>query len=85
MYELKFDEKAIDFLEKLQKHIKERIFSKLLAAKNDPFHFFERLEGKEIYKLRVGDYRILADIDNRSKSIQIVLIRHRKNVYDRIR
>ena len=63
MYELVFDEDIIDFLGKLPKELKERIFGKIIEAKENPFHFFERLAGRSDYKLRIGDYRVIADIN----------------------
>ena len=81
MYEIIFDPPAIDFLNKLPKEIKQRIFNKTISTKENPHHFFERLEGRKDYKLRVGDYRVIADIDNHNKRIEITLIGHRKNVY----
>ena len=82
MYEIIFDENTIEFLKKLPKNIRERIFNKIIKAKNDPFHFFGRLSENNCYKLRVGDYRVISDIDD--KKINVVLIGHRKNVYDKI-
>ena len=84
MYDIIFDEVAIDFLNILPKEIKERIFKKILSAKENPLHFFERLTGLHGYKLRAGDYRIIADIDSGQKKIKIILVGHRKNVYDQI-
>ncbi len=63
MYELVFDEKAIDFLSKLPKDLRERIFNKIISTKENPFRFFDRLNGRTDYKLRVGDYRVIADIN----------------------
>jgi mRNA interferase RelE/StbE len=83
MYEVVFDGPAIASLSKLPNQLKERIFSKILSAKADPFHFFERLEGRADYKLRVGDYRIIADIDQTKRKIEVTRIGHRKNVYDK--
>ena len=80
-YSLVFDEKVIDFLEKLPKELAARIYKKLVSTKEDPFHYFERLEGRKDYKLRVGDYRVIADISQSEKKIQVTLIGHRKNVY----
>lgn len=34
------------------------------------------------YRLRVGDYRILFDVDWKNKKIYILKIGHRKDVYD---
>lgn len=80
-YEIIFDDEAIDFLNTLPKELKERIFNKIISTKENPLHFFERLVGKTEYKLRVGDYRVIADIDPFSRKITIILVGHRKNVY----
>ena len=54
MYKVIFDEKAIEYLEKLDYKIKERIFKKIISTKEKPFHYFERLTKRNEYKLRVG-------------------------------
>ena len=81
MYELILDEAAIDFLNTLPKELKERIFTKIISTKENPFHFFERLSGRTDYKLRIGDYRVVADLDQGNRTIKVTLIGHRKNVY----
>ena len=82
MYEIIFDDEAINFLNKLQKPLKERIFNKITSTKEMPLRFFERLKGRIDFKLRVGDYRVIADINQDSKRIEITEIGHRKNVYE---
>lgn len=84
MYDILFDEEAIAFLEKLPAQIKERIFNKIISAKEHPLHFFERLEGRTDYKLRIGDYRAIADIEQNDKKIKVTRIGHRKNIYEKI-
>ncbi|MBI1970734.1 type II toxin-antitoxin system RelE/ParE family toxin [Candidatus Woesearchaeota archaeon] len=81
MYEITFDEEAINLLNTLPKEIKERIFDKVISTKTSPFHFFERLTGRKDYKLRVGDYRVIADIDQMNNTIKVTVIGHRKNIY----
>lgn len=83
MYEIIFDDKAICFLEKLDKKLRKRIFDKIIISKSNPHHYFTRLASKLDFKLRVGDYRVVADIDPCLKRIEITLIGHRKNVYER--
>lgn len=82
IYDVVFDNKAFDFLANLPKDIRQRIFDKIAAAKTDPHHFFERLSKRADFKLRVGDYRVIADINDSLKRIEITLIGHRKNIYD---
>lgn len=43
------------------------------------------MEGRKDYKLRVGDYRIIADINRNIGRIEITLIDHRKNIYKVLR
>ncbi len=84
MYGIVFDKDAIDFLNKLPKGLKERIFNKILSSKENPFHFFERLSRRPEYKLRIGDYRVIADIFENDKIIHVLCIGHRRNIYKRI-
>ena len=84
MYEAVFDPEALDFLEKSEKQLAKRIWDKIMSAKENPHHFFERLAERKDYKLRIGDYRAIADIDDSRKKIEIILIGHRKNVYQHI-
>ena len=84
MYTLIFDEEAIVFLNKLDKNQKERIFNKILDTKDDPFHFFEKLSGRPEFKLRVGSHRVIADIKQNDKVIEILHIGHRRNVYKKL-
>ena len=81
MYNLTFEKKALDFFNKLEKEIKERIWNKLQQCKEDPFRFLEHLEEIAGFKLRVGDYRIIIDIDNISRTLKVLKIGHRKNIY----
>jgi len=81
MYEVVFDPKAVDFLKKLPKRIRARIYNKIISSKKKPSHFFKRLEKRTDYALRVGDYRVIADIDRNNKKIKVTLIGHRKKVY----
>ena len=83
MYEIKFDKKAIDFLNKLEKDIKKRIWNKLQQCKENPFHFLEHFEDIEGYKLRVGDYRLIIDVDKTTQILYILKIGHRKNIYEK--
>ncbi len=84
-YEVIFDDEAIDSINKLPKEIKQRIFNKIISTKDNPYHFFERLTGRKDYKLRIGDYRVIADINENIKRIEITMAGHRKNIYDMLK
>ena len=84
MYTVIYDEEALQNLERLEKKIRKRIFEKITSIKENPFHYFERLTGRSEYKLRVGDYRVVADVDEKTKRISILFIDHRKNIYKKL-
>ncbi|MBU4456351.1 MAG: hypothetical protein KKA65_02520 [Nanoarchaeota archaeon] len=54
----------------------------IISSKQNPFHYFIRLKARTDYKIRISNYRVIADINN--KTIIITLIGHRKKVYDKI-
>lgn len=82
MYNLVFGKNALEQWSKLEQEIKERIWNKLQQCKENPFHFLEHLTEIEGFKLRVGDYRVIVDVDNFSKTIIVLKVGHRKNIYE---
>ncbi len=83
MYKLVFEKRALEDLNKLEPQIKERIWSKLQACKENPFRFLEPLVEIIGFKLRVGDYRVILDISSKEFTITVLKVGHRKNVYER--
>ncbi|PIO00019.1 cytotoxic translational repressor of toxin-antitoxin stability system [archaeon CG10_big_fil_rev_8_21_14_0_10_43_11] len=81
MYEIIFSPKALKFLNKLPVEIQKRIMGGLERSRIRPQSHFIRLVATKGYKMRIGDYRILADINQERLEILIIKIGHRKNVY----
>jgi mRNA interferase RelE/StbE len=81
-FSIEWDEKALEQLARLQKEDAKRIFNKIDSIKEDPFHFIEHYEG-EYYKLRIGDYRALLDINFEKKIITIQIVDKRSRIYKR--
>ena len=80
-YSIIWDKEARSFLRKLPKDHAQRIIKKVNSITNDPHHFLESLVNLKSQKLRIGDYRALIDLDENNKTMVVVLIGHRKNVY----
>ena len=83
-YEVKIKPKALKQLKKLPKDITERVLKKVVFIKDTPQSFMKKLESKNIWSLRVGDYRALIDIFEDKKLMEVVKVGHRKEVYDDI-
>ena len=83
-FKLIFSEEALYQLRKLDNKTAKKIIHKLETTLENPGYFFERLVGREDYKLRIGDYRVLVKILHDEKSIFVLSLGHRKNIYERI-
>ena len=84
MYDVDFTSIAVDDLERLNKPIAQRIFTKIhWLADNFDALTPESLTGqwKSMYKLRVGDYRVLYTFSAAENSIVVHFVRHRREVY----
>lgn len=79
-----FSESAFRQLSKLEKSIQKRIIDKLdfYASQNNPLEFSEKLTESKFgqWRYRIGDYRILFDVN--IGRIVILKIGHRKNIYE---
>ncbi len=84
-YSIEWHPKVRDFLRKLPKNIANRIVKKIDSILQDPFHYLEHYEGNDLYKLRVGEYRALIDIDFTKKILKIQVLGHRKDIYERLK
>ncbi len=83
MYKLIFEKKALQNLNKLDAQIKKRIWDKLQECKENPFRFLKPIVQIKGFKLRVGDYRIIIDVQEEIKILHILKVGHRKNIYEK--
>lgn len=83
MYTVLFSKKAEDKLKKLPQQLQIRIISSLERIKIRPFSYAKKLSGYPYFRLRVGDYRLILDIQNDKLIILVVTMGLRKNIYDK--
>jgi len=79
-YKVLLHPKAAKTLSKAQE--KTRIADKLKQLKTDPEKAGKKLKPSEYYRMRIGDHRVIYEIDTNKKQLIILYIGHRKNVYD---
>ena len=82
-YTLSWTRKSEKDLEKLPRNIATRIVDKIEAIIKDPHRTAEPCEGYPYFHQRVGDHRVILDIDDTGLSISVLKVGPRKNVYDR--
>lgn len=80
MYNIEWKEHSLQNIEKLENSIARRILKKIDELSENPFSKdIKKLKGRDDFRLRVGDYRVIFSIEQ--KTIQILKIGHRKNIY----
>jgi mRNA interferase RelE/StbE len=76
--------RAVKQLEKLPPEVYPRIRESLVALANEPRPAgCLKLRGREGWRLRVGDYRIIYEIDDETRRVVILDIGHRREIYRR--
>ena len=83
MYQIDFTETALKQFLKLPKQIQERVSGGLERVRIRPQTYLTKLVGKPWYRLKVGDYRVIVDLQHEKLLVLVIQIGHRKNVYDR--
>jgi len=82
-YQIFFTDKAKKQLKKLEKVDQERIIKSLERIRIRPEAYITKLVGDPGYKLRVGDYRIILEIEKEKLIILVLMIGRRKNIYEK--
>ncbi len=83
MYKYEFTEAALKSLQKLPREIQIRLTKKLdyFISFDNPLIFADHLINHEIgnYRFRVGDYRVVFDIED--EILVILALGHRRDIY----
>jgi mRNA interferase RelE/StbE len=81
-YELRIKPSAAKELAGLPSRDLQRVIARIQSLAEEPRpHGSEKLSGAERYRIRQGDYRVLYSIDEASRTVEIVKIAHRREVY----
>ncbi len=81
-YQVYLKRSAEKELEKLPEKVHDKIVQKLLLLKDNPRpQKAKKLRGREGYRIRVGNHRILYLIDDENKVVEIYSISHRREAY----
>jgi mRNA interferase RelE/StbE len=86
-WRIEFDDAALKELAKLDKPVARRILAFLrerVAVLDDPRSVGEALKGSRLgdfWKYRVGDYRIVANIEDGALRVLVLKVGNRREVY----
>ncbi len=83
MFRIEYTNGARKDLRKLDQAIKERIGVSIDALGSEPHpHGSRKMVGSEaLYRIRVGDYRVIYEVQKKIITVFIIRIGHRKDIY----
>lgn len=83
MYKILFKKSAVKELAKLPENEQINIIQKVNALKEEPYPSgIRKLLGQDdVFRIRIGNYRVIYIVHNNELIIEIIRIKHRKDVY----
>ncbi len=76
-----WSDKSKKQLIKIDKKIASRIIDRVEDIKVDPFTAVSRLSGSQFFRLRVGNYRVILDLQQGKLIIFVIETDNRKRIY----
>jgi mRNA interferase RelE/StbE len=82
MYEILFSSAAIRDHKKLPREVLKSINVAIETLKGSPRPIgCKKLTNRDAYRIRVADYRIIYEIHDKTVTVLVIRIRHRREVY----
>ena len=85
-YSIRFKPSVEKDLRSLTPPLVSRLLKRIDSLKNDPFpHGASKLSGAErLYRIRVGNYRIVYEVNTEALQVTIHYVRHHREVYRKL-
>lgn len=82
-FEIIWSDSAARQLRQLDRTVARRIFDKVGQLADRPHRYVQKLVNSPYYRLRVGDHRVILDIQENVLRILVLKLGHRESIYDR--
>lgn len=81
-YTIFLTKKAQKQLDKLTNNVADPIINAIANLENEPRpNGSIKLKGREGYRIRIGNYRVIYEIQDKELIIDIIALGHRKDIY----
>ncbi len=82
MLKVEYSKQSCKFLKQVDRNNAKRILTKINRLRINPIiHDSKRIENSNLFRVRVGKYRILYEVDFKNEIIGIVKIDKRSKIY----
>lgn len=84
-YKVEFVKSAKKEFDRLPRNVQDRVVKVLYVLAQDPFSELLKIKklkrADQLYRLRIGDYRLLYEVRQNILVVVVIKIGHRKDVY----
>jgi mRNA interferase RelE/StbE len=80
-YRIKMSKLAEKNMGHLPDRVVKRIDRRLTSLSAEPYAGTRKLSSDPAFRVRVGDYRIIYDIDDQARNVTILSVTHRREAY----
>ena len=81
-YTILLTKKAQKQIDKLTNNIADPIIEAIASLENEPRpNGSIKLKGRESYRIRVGNYRVIYEIQDEELIVDVIALGHRKDIY----
>lgn len=84
-YDVELSDRSMTAFRRLDRRVSKRLLDKLewMAENVDDLHHTAMTgEWRGLFRLRVGDYRIIYALDHEARVIRVAVVGHRREIYD---
>jgi mRNA interferase RelE/StbE len=83
LYTISFTKQAFKDLDKINEPFYSNIKQAIINLSVNPRpNGFKKLKGREGFRIRIGNYRVIYNIIDSELVIEVIALGHRKNIYD---
>lgn len=83
MYQIRIEKAVLKVLEKINEPYYSKIKTAIInLAKNPRPAGYKKLKGRDGFRIRVANYRIIYDIFDNILTVDVIDLGHRKDVYE---
>jgi mRNA interferase RelE/StbE len=82
-YEITIERRAQKALAKISEPHQTSIIEKIRELADNPYQNAKKLTAREAWRIRVGTYRVIYEINNNLLIVLVVKIGHRKDIYSK--
>jgi len=80
-WQVMWSEKSVKQLKKIDKKNAIKIRDSVLEISNDPYQKVVRLTDSPFFRLRIGNYRVILDLQQNKVIVFVIQVDHRRKIY----